>query len=212
MTTPWISVGDLKLRRGLKDPLGRHDSDPLFENCIKVACAAVERWSGRGRLLLTRYVKRFSGDGHSELFLPHGPVRVVNAVAIGNASIAVTTADAFWSGGTSGSCYYTERSVIRPSSFWPRGFHNVRVSWDAGWATPADIPEDVKSATIALAVLLSKEAERYGDQQKDLGGVSVQYIRNLEGTDRNALYSFRDWGRAMVDPGVEVTPPEPLDQ
>lgn len=210
MTTPWISVGELKMRRGLKDPLGRHDSDPLFENVIKVACAAVERFTGRGRLLLTRYDKRFCGDGHDELFLPHVPVRTVSQVVIGDAPIVVTTADAFYTGGVSGSAFYTERSVTR-LGLWPRGKANIRVVWEAGYATPGDVPEDVRSATIALAVLLSKEAERYGDQQKDLGGVSVQYVRNLEGTDRIALYTFRDWGRAMVEPGVEVNPPVELN-
>ena len=209
-TTPWVSLGEFKMRRGLKDPLGRHDSDSLWEKCILDACEFVERWSGRGRLLLTRWNERFDGENKSKLFLPHTPIRRVVEIDVGNSPITIGTAQDFWSGTIANAAYWTDNAIVRPYGWWPRGFANVRVKWESGWDTPGDVPEDVKSATIALAVLLSKEAERYGDQQKDLGGVSVQYVRNLEGTDKNALYSFRDWGQAMVARGIECSPPEYL--
>lgn len=193
MATPWISTEDIKARMASLDPRGLHISDPIKDELAGRACDWVERECAirvvHDPLLPFRY--RFNGNGRIRLHLPWLPVRALTELVVNQSAISFGSSSAFSAGQV--QAYHDSRSVYFPPGFC-RGLVNVLVGWEAGYDL-ADVPGELKSLAEAVAILMWKERDRWGDQTKNLPGQTVAFIRELPPQERATLAGYKDFRR-----------------
>lgn len=134
--------------------------------------------------------ERYDGEGASELILRHKPVTAIDSITVGGSEWSV---DAVILDARLGIIGVQGSAWGGPSPAFPFGFRNVEVTYTAGYAAQADVPDSVEALAIALTKhLWDSRAMRSGVQSESLGQYS--YTAASPG-DGGALESIRE--RAM---------------
>lgn len=193
MGAPWITTEDIKARMANLDPRGTHVSDVLKDELADRACAWVERECAIQVLSdpAVSHRFRFNGNGKGRLHLPFNPVNSISLLKVNQSPVVVGTSSD-WADGLA-QAYFDERSVYYPPGF-SRGVANVLVEWLSGW-TLATVPMELKSLAEAVAILMFKERDRWGDQSKNLPSQTVSFVRDLPPQEAQTLRSMKDHRR-----------------
>lgn len=187
----WISSSDITARLVSTNPRGDGLSEPLKELLAEKACEWIEREAAIRVLAdpANPYRRRFKGHGKSRLHLPYQPVNSIASLSVNGSTIPVGTSTQFAANQV--SAYFDEISVIYPSRFPRCDWENVFVEWTAGYAYE-DVPQSIRSLAEAVAMIMFKERERWGDQQRVLPGQTVIYVREIPPAERLTLDGLKD--------------------
>jgi uncharacterized phiE125 gp8 family phage protein len=138
------------------------DDDTLLTSLIASATAECEAYAGLSFITRTRTV-RLSSFGCKDLILPYGPVTALTSIAYADEDDAAATID---------SADYTLDSSsglakVRITESWPytnRILNNVTVTYVAGYASAAAVPEVIKTA---VKKRIAFHYERRGDERAE---------------------------------------------
>lgn len=147
------------------------DDDTLLTSLIASATAECEAYSGLSFITRTRTVKLTSFGG-KDLILPYGPVTALSSITYSDEDDAPQTIDA---------ADYTLDSAsglarVRVTESWPYTndiLNNVTVTYVAGYANAAAVPEVIKTA---IKQKIALDYEKRGDDS----GNSDAWMRTLD--------------------------------
>ena len=134
--------------------------DSLLTSLIASATAECEAYAGLSFITRTRTVKLSAFKGRN-LILPYGPVTALTSITYADEDDTTQTIDAadYTTDITSGL------ARVRVTESWPytnQALSNVTVTYVAGYATPADVPEQIK---LAIKKRTAFHYEKRGDEQ-----------------------------------------------
>ena len=190
MTTPWITVADVKARMASLDPRGLHLSDDIKDTLCERACSWIEKEAAI-RVIgdpLAPIRLRFNGNGRERLELPYAPVLAITELVINQAPVTFGTSSEFAANLV--KAYNDSTGLYYPTRF-PCGHANILVGYQAGY-TLANVPGYLKSLAEAKAILMFMEKDRWGVQLKNLPGQTVSFLRDLMAEEKQTLASLRD--------------------
>ena len=147
------------------------DEDTLLTSLIASATAECESYSGLSFITRTRTVKLSSFNGR-DLILPYGPVTTLTSIAYTDEDDDAATVDA--------ADYSLDIASglarVRVTESWPytnKTLSNVVVTYVAGYANAAAVPEVIKTAIKQKVAL---DFEKRGDVDTD----SEAWMRTLD--------------------------------
>ena len=142
------------------------DEDTYIASLIKVATSLCEAYAGLSFITRTRTIKVDSFYG-KDLILPYGPVTAITSIEYVDSDDASQTIDS----GDYTLDMSSGMAKVRVTESWPYTnltLNNVVITYVAGRATAADVPEIVKQAIKATVANLF---ENRGESEKP-GGLS----------------------------------------
>jgi uncharacterized phiE125 gp8 family phage protein len=147
------------------------DEDTLLSSLIASATAECEAYAGMSFITRTRTVKLTSFGG-KDLILPYGPVTALTSITYSDEDDVSQTID---------SADYTLDSSsslakVRVTETWPytnRVLNNVTVTYVAGYANAAAVPEVIKTA---IKKRVAFHYEHRGDESID----STDWMTSLD--------------------------------
>lgn len=164
-----LVVSLLEVKAWLK--IDGDDEDDLLTSLIASATAECEAYSGLSFITRTRTVKLSSFNGR-DLILPYGPVTALTSIAYTDEDDVTDTVDA--------SDYSVDIASglarVRVTESWPytnRALSNVVVTYEAGYADAASVPEVIKTA---IKQKIALDYEKRGDVDTD----SDAWMRTLD--------------------------------
>jgi uncharacterized phiE125 gp8 family phage protein len=138
------------------------DEDTLLTSLIASATAECESYSGLSFITRTRTVKLTSFKGR-DLILPYGPVTALTSITYTDEDEAPQTIDtADYTVDTASGL-----SKVRVTESWPytnQILNNVTVTYVAGYASAAAVPEVIKTA---IKKKVAFDYEKRGDDNTD---------------------------------------------
>ena len=161
-----MSAGDLVSIDDVKAYLGgdlQSNDDAVLSRLVTAASAFFTTACGNPILAQT-YSELYDGKGGTRLYLRNTPVLSVTSVAIDDIPIpaSVAVADPGW---------VQSGNVVILFGYWfKRGFANVAITYDAGYAAP---PADVAEAVMELVGLRYRGKDRLGKLSESMGGIAT---------------------------------------
>jgi uncharacterized phiE125 gp8 family phage protein len=162
--------------------IGSVADDALLARMLDAASGFIQTWINRS-LELQSYSALLDGNGSDTLVLRNFPIVSVAELRINGAVIAAAASDS-----AIGYWHDDSRLVLRGLVF-PRGRGNVRVSYQAGFASP---PADLTQACIEMVSLRYREKDRVGLVSKGLAGETTAYsLKDMPESVRTLLNRYR---------------------
>ena len=147
------------------------DEDTLLTSLIASATAECEAYSGLSFITRSRIVKLSSFNGR-DIILPYGPVTALTSIAYLDEDDAAATVDA----ADYSLDIASSLARMRVTESWPytnRTLSNVVVTYVAGYANAAAVPEVIKTAIKKKVTL---DFQKRGDEAED----SDAWMRTLD--------------------------------
>ena len=172
---------------------GHYADDPNLLARANAALGMASAWfEGQvgHAILQATYAWNLNGSGSRDLSVPVRPIITVNSLTVGGFSWAVMMP---------GDADTTQEAVLAPNGNyliarqipWPKGWGNVLLNADAGYAT---VPDDVAYAVALFAGVLCNESMALGFGGETLGPEHINSLaRNPKDYDAvmNTLQNFR---------------------
>lgn len=115
--------------------------DDSVQRLITAFSTKIQKWLGYNIAQAT-YVRTFNGEGTRKLYLPDIPVTAVTSVVINS---FVIPQGAFLANAQQAGWYFDAYSIALIGYVFHRGFQNITVSYQAGYAA---VPSDLEQACL----------------------------------------------------------------
>jgi uncharacterized phiE125 gp8 family phage protein len=159
----------------LKIPSGVTSDDALVELFINAASADLER--DCDRLFKAQTITEYQdGKGHNAILLREWPLNSITEVRV-DAGSDFTDADTLLDADEY-RIHDEENALIRVNALWPKGYRNIKIIYNAGFAT---IPADLEHAVLWIVTWYYKirNAEDIGRSTKSKEGETVSYSQEM---------------------------------
>jgi uncharacterized phiE125 gp8 family phage protein len=172
-----VSLTEAKIHLGIPDAVTLQDAYIL--NLIKAATKYAEDWTGRQFFTATwrLSIDRFPSG---EIYLPRSPVQSVTSVVYVAPDGTATTEDT--GNYVLMSDYDPARIMRTPDTSWPSVRWQpgaVAVTYVAGWATVATIPQSIKQAILILVGQWFNNREASTPQQANSIPMAVEALLQM---------------------------------
>lgn len=178
----WLTVREIRERFALKGEVS-DASTGRIQQAADAACGHIDKILSR-RFIESTYRRMFDTAGETFIALPTVLIVDVLAVEIARAPAVIGTADD--AARNPNVVFFDEQRIHRLARF-PSDRLSTLVEWVAGYQ-PFLIPTDVRSAAQTIAMILTKEERRAGEEGASRGDAgSAKFLRKLDGIERTAL-------------------------
>jgi len=168
------------------------DYDDLISRLINQASSFIEKTTDR-KLVARSYDSTddddredtwFDGMGTKNIFLRQYPINSVSSVTCSGTTISAASSTDYY--GSTGYVIYKRRGILFYDNGWDSGVKNVRVSYNAGYASGTPELEDLRelcnsliSHTYNNRKNLGFKMERIGNYQYTRGDVREQWQSDI---------------------------------
>lgn len=156
-----------------------NDEAGVVQAHLETATRAVEQMTGRALLPQTWRIAAYGLQHREPIWLPKPPVTALTAVAYSDASNVEQSMD------VGGFILSTDddRAMVQPDMGvnWPTTFRRpdaVRITYTAGYANAASVPQDIRHAIILLACHYFDNRTAAGDAMSEIP-YGVESLVNL---------------------------------
>ena len=173
------------------------DYDELLCNLINSASSYAEKATDRRLVAFDWNAESsahrencwYDGNDRTKIHLRQYPVNSVSSVEISGASISVASEDDYY--GSTGYVIYSRRGMLYYEYGWDSGIQNVRVSYNAGYASGTPEREELKDLCIVLVGVVFEKKDKLAFKSERIGNYS--YTK----ADLKAAYEI--YGRPIED-------------
>lgn len=156
--------------------IGNPNDDTLLDQLVDAASKFIQTWLNRD-FGVQSYIDKLDGTNGDSLMTKNYPIVSITQVKVDETIIPLATSSL-----DAGYTFNDTRVSLQGYAFY-RGKNNVKISYTAGMAVPAD----VEQAATELVAHRYREKDRIGMESKGLAGETITYSQKDMPSDVRTL-------------------------